>query len=274
MPIGTVSVLQLDEQLQLAYRVLNPTIQGTPVLMIMGWSGVKEDWDMVADELARDHPVLIFDNRGIGESSVPVGPYTIQMMARDAVSLLDHVGWQKAHVVGVSMGGMIAQQLAVMAPERVDRLVLGCTTHGGLNQAMPTPRVLQALQLSPHGGDIHAMVRSFLWVNYTDEWVRANTPEYEERVRRSLLVRRPRRGIAAQLAAIMEFDLESAVARIPHETLIVHGTGDQLMPFANGLSLARKIRRSQLHALEGAGHLFWHMDGGQGSQSIWEFLAA
>ena len=111
---------------------------GPALLLIQGLGYGRWGWDPVAPGLAERHRVLSFDNRGIGESEKPEGPYTARMMADDALQVLDEAGVERAHVVGASLGGMIAQELAVLAPERVDRLVLCCTTPGGPD-AFPLP---------------------------------------------------------------------------------------------------------------------------------------
>ena len=113
---------------------------GEPALLLihgLGYAG-SWGWRPVLEPLARSFRVIAFDNRGIGGSDQPPGPYSTRMMAEDAVAVLDEAGVERAHVVGTSLGGMIAQELALAAPERVDRLVLACTTPGGPN-SYPMP---------------------------------------------------------------------------------------------------------------------------------------
>ena len=95
-------------QFKQAYQVLNGNHANTPLVMVMGLSGVKEDWAPLAEALAKNRPVLVFDNRGIGESEIPEGPYTIQEMAEDTLALIQHLGWSTVQLMGISMGGMIA----------------------------------------------------------------------------------------------------------------------------------------------------------------------
>ena len=111
---------------------------GPALLLIQGLGYGRWGWDPVVPGLAERHRVLSFDNRGIGDSDKPDGPYTARMMADDALQVLDEAGVERAHVVGASLGGMIAQELAVLAPERVEKLVLCCTTSGG-PEAFPLP---------------------------------------------------------------------------------------------------------------------------------------
>ena len=111
---------------------------GEPLLLVHGLGYARWGWEPVLPGLAERFDVLLFDNRGIGESDAPPGPYTVAELAGDAVAVLDEAGVERAHVVGTSLGGMVAQELALAHPGRVDRLVLACTTPGG-PQAFPLP---------------------------------------------------------------------------------------------------------------------------------------
>ena len=121
--------------------------KGVPLLLIHGLGYARWGWEPVVEPLARSFDVILFDNRGIGESDAPEGPYTTAQMADDAVQVLDEAGVERAHVVGTSLGGMVAQELALGRPERVEKLVLACTTPGG-PQAFPMPQRTVDLMLA------------------------------------------------------------------------------------------------------------------------------
>ena len=104
---------------------------GDPLLLIMGLGVTLEGWSRLAAELADRYRIILFDNRGVGRSDVPPGPYAISTLAADVAAVLDAAGIDAAHVFGVSMGGMIAQEFALAYPSRVRSLILGCTTCGG-----------------------------------------------------------------------------------------------------------------------------------------------
>src|SRR4030042_6341962 len=118
MPIATANGIQIN------YKVEG---QGDPLVMIMGLGSPRGGWSSQAPFFKKYFQVVIFDNRGVGKSEKPEGPYSTRMMADDAIKLMDHLGIKKARVLGASMGGMIAQELAINYPERVSKLVLACT---------------------------------------------------------------------------------------------------------------------------------------------------
>jgi pimeloyl-ACP methyl ester carboxylesterase len=221
--------------------------------------------------LATDRPVVVFDNRGMGESDVPEGPYSIEQLADDAFAVADAVGWRRFHLLGISMGGMIAQTMALMAGDRIERLVLGCTSHGGADQTAPEPGVMASLRPAP-GAPRREMVGNMLRVNYTPEWIAADPSRFERMIDLSLAYRRSMRGLMHQMGAIMGFDVSVRIAGIDRPTLVVHGDRDVLLPWPNAASIAGKIPGAQLHTLRGAGHLFWDVDEGESARVIAAFL--
>lgn len=145
---------------------------GPPVLFIQGIGVTGEGWRPQVADLARDHATLFFDNRGIGRSQPCTGEITIEAMAADALALMDAAGWRSAHVVGHSMGGVIAQQLAFDAPSRVRSLSLWCTFARGKEGARPTPRVIW-LSLRSRLGTRAMRRRAFLDMLFPREFLRA-----------------------------------------------------------------------------------------------------
>jgi pimeloyl-ACP methyl ester carboxylesterase len=119
--------------------------QGEPVLLIMGLAYPSDAWYRTRPILAAKYRTIILDNRGVGRSDMPAGPYPIALMASDARAVLDAAGIQSAHVYGVSMGGMIAQEFTLQYPERVRSLILGCTAAGGSTAVQAKPEVAQML---------------------------------------------------------------------------------------------------------------------------------
>jgi len=259
-------------QVRIAYHLLNESALARPLLMIMGLSGVKEDWHDLPERLAQDRPVAVFDNRGIGESDVPDGPYTAEQLAGDALALLDTLRWEQVHVMGISMGGMIAQTLALAVPERIDRLVLGCTSDTGRVDPAPDREVMSAMMPMAGAAPREAAARALV-VNYTPDWIAENPLRFEALIDRSLRYRRRARGILAQINAVSRFAARERLADLTHAVLVLHGDADRLIPHPNGERLADRLRNARFETLPGCGHLFWHMDSGQSSGLIRDFLA-
>src|ERR1700677_648681 len=137
-----MTVVQVGE-IELDYE---RTGAGPPLLLIMGMSGTSLSWgEPFLEELRRDFDVIAYDHRGVGASSRLQGPLTIRQMAADAAGLLDALELGSAHVLGISMGGMVAQELALAAPERIRTLTLGCTYCGGEGSSLAAPAALQRL---------------------------------------------------------------------------------------------------------------------------------
>lgn len=257
---------------RLAYAVYGESASATPLLMIMGLSGVKEDWHDLPQWLARDRPVAVFDNRGMGDSDVPDGPYSIEQLAGDARAVLDALDWGKAHVMGISMGGMIAQALSFALPDRVGRLVLGCTSDSGRLNPAPDREAMSAMMPTIGTSPRDALARA-LAINYTPDWIERNPEHFQALVDRAGQFRRRARGMLGQISAVSRFDMADQVRQLSSSSLVIHGDKDRLIPMANGQRLADRLPNARFEILTDCGHLFWHMDDGRSAGLIREFLA-
>ena len=177
---------------------------GEPLLLIHGLGYARWGWEPVLEQLARSFGVILFDNRGIGESDAPPGPYTVPELAADALQVLDEAGVERAHVLGTSLGGMVAQELALASPQRVDRLVLACTTPGG-PESFPMPE--RTVQLMTGGATLRQFVENAL--------ADGAEPELVERIlRHREATAQPLEAWSAQAAAGATFDALDRVERI------------------------------------------------------------
>ncbi len=215
---------------------------GPPVLLIAGIPAIVSDWEPVAAGLTlAGYRTIAYDNRGSGDSSVPPGPYSTAQMAQDAVGLLDHLGIERAHVFGMSMGGMIAQELAIASPDRVDHLVLGCT-HAGVAHAAPMPR---------ETGRAFAMA--------TDDWAqrmaalapKAFAPDAEADLVAAFVAKKSNDvqdpdGYAAQVDAVLAHDSADRLKDIAAPTLVITGDQDQVIPAASSDLLVDRIPDARL----------------------------
>jgi pimeloyl-ACP methyl ester carboxylesterase len=232
---------------------------GEPVLLIMGLGSNAYGWYRTIPWLSERYEVIAFDNRGTGLSDIPEGAYSIAQMAADAAAVLDATGRKTAHVVGASLGGMIAQRFALTHPERLRSLTLVCTTPGGPNAARPSDAVTAALVEG--GEDPSTVYRGNAWFLYGDD-TRSRHPERieEDLEYRSKIPTQPT-GYFGQLMAAMAHDSWDELPSITAPTLVVHGDADQLVPTANGKLLAERIPGAELVLIPGAGHML-QTDGG------------
>jgi 3-oxoadipate enol-lactonase len=240
---------------------------GPPVLLVQGLGYGRWGWDPVVPGLAERFRVLTFDNRGIGESDKPPGPYTAREMASDALQVLDEAGLERAHVVGSSLGGMIAQEVAAAAQERVDRLVLCSTTPGGPN-AVPMPEVTvrlfaQAATLPPEEA-----LRLFVANALSST---APAALVEEIYARRLA--NPPDPVAWQAQAAAGMGFPGVDDAITAPTLIVHGTDDNVVDYRNADRLAALIPGARVELVPGGGHLFFWEQPDLFVRIVSEFLA-
>jgi len=184
-------------------------------------------------------------------------PYLLADMARDALGLLDALGIERAHVVGVSMGGMIAQLLAGLAPERIGALTLIMTTTGSRKLPGPSLAARRALMSRPAGSDIEALIAHGVrvWRTIGSTRYPASDESLRARVERSIRRAWHPQGVARQLVAVIASgDRSTAVARITQPTLVIHGRDDPLVPPACGIDLAARIPAARLELIEGMAH--------------------
>jgi 3-oxoadipate enol-lactonase len=248
MPVASVGEVELDYE---------RSGSGPPLLLIMGMSGTALHWgESFLDALRADFDVIAYDHRGVGASSRLEGPITIVQMADDALGLLDALGIDAVHVVGISMGGMVAQELALAHPERVSTLTLGCTYCGGPGSSLMAPEVALRMRDARRSGDREQAVRASWEANISPALAddAATYAAYSE-VSRQRSVAIP--VILAQIGAIDDHDTSARLSELAMPTLVIHGTADQVLPVENGHLVASLIPGSRLEIFDGVGHLFF-----------------
>jgi len=232
-----------------------------PRLLFLNGSGSSIATSEILIKLfTNDFEVVVHDQRGLGESEIPSGPYMMADYAADAAALLDHVGWERTRVVGVSFGGMVAQELAVTWPERVERMALLCTSPGGaggasypLHELAPLPekeRARKSLEL--------------LDSRFTAAWLDAHPSDRAladmmAARRRGTKTRDQVRGEALQLEARSRHDVCDRLDRVTGPTLVACGRYDAIAPPSNGEAIAARIPDADLRVYEG-GHAFFAQD--------------
>ena len=245
---------------------------GAPLLLIHGLGYARWGWEPVLPELAEQFDVILFDNRGIGESDAPPGPYTVAEMAADAVQVLDEAGVARAHVVGTSLGGMIAQELALAYPERVDRLVLACTTPGG-QKAHPMPQVTVALMAEAATLEPAVALRRFVENALAPATVEAHPEIVEQIMAHRLATAQQPAAWAAQASAGATFDAYDRLGPLAAPTLVQHGDEDVVVDPRHADLLVVLLPDARLERVPG-GHVFFCEAPEQFVASVAAFLEA
>jgi 3-oxoadipate enol-lactonase len=233
------------------------TGSGPPLLAIMGMSGTSLHWGEPFLGPLREHfDVIAYDHRGVGASSRLEGELTTAQMAEDAAGLLTALELDSAHVLGISMGGMVAQELALAHPDRIRTLTLGCTYCGGEGSALAAPQALQRLTEAMMSGDRARALRAG-WEIDVSPTMAADAEAYArfEAIAHRRAVALP--VIMAQMQACAAHNTNARLGDLKMPTLVIHGTADELLPVQNGRLIASRIPGSQLEILDGIGHLFF-----------------
>lgn len=233
--------------------------EGKPLVLISGLGYSNWQWHKMVPLLAEKFKVIIFDNRGVGQSDKPAGPYTAQMLAQDTVGLLDALNIEKAVIVGHSMGGFIAQALALDFPQRVEKLILCSTNFGGPNHVPVTPEAMKVL--SDVSSDALTRFKNGLAVSTAPGWSEKNPAMIEEWIQ--WRVANPIEPVSYQAQLAIGLGLmptaaafEEKLPRLNVPTLILFGAHDKVVPPANADLLSKKIAGSTVVIFPDAGHFF------------------
>ncbi|GAA5823908.1 hypothetical protein JCM3770_000336 [Rhodotorula araucariae] len=278
------SLFERHDGYSFAYKVLGRSSAQTPLVLVHGLSAVGlVDWFPLAEALAAHRPVLVFDNRGIGGSSIPAAkkaePYDVLAMAQDVVDLVKHVGWKEIDLLGFSMGGMIAQTVLVSPrlPFKIRHAVLVATSakpaHSDLLQAIPSP---------PEGvlsyEEKCELVRPFVYIGYDPQFVKdpRNKALLERRVRESVDAKRPSRTVQHQIGVIAGYDVRRQLPSVPATlpVLVLHGTLDRSVYYTEHKYILQGLKHAQLLTFDGIGHSWYdYYDTGYWTALLNRFLA-
>jgi len=249
--------------------------KGEPLFMIMGLGGESGDWVLQARAFKKHYQVITFDNRGVGKSDKPSESYTVKTMADDTVGLMEHLGIDKAHILGVSMGGMIAQEVAINHPERVRKLILVSTTAGRDEKGGHSPELLRAMGLKEdfsdediRSADIGKVMTSLNAHAFSSGaiktvavpfcWVRTKLFGIE--------------GLKGQFEAVMTHSTPGRLHTIKAATLVIAGTEDRIVPSRSSDVLASRIPDARLVKIEGGSHTLLAEKRGRFNREVLDFL--
>jgi pimeloyl-ACP methyl ester carboxylesterase len=247
---------------QIAYQIEG---DGPPLLLIAGQANNHHWWDGVRDDFAAVRTTITLDYRGTGDSDKPDSPYSIEIFAQDALAVLDELGIDSADVYGTSMGGRTAQVIAGRHPQRVRKLILGCTSPGGAHGIERSDAVRRSLAQLDRVASRQALAE----LMYTPDWLAAHPgphqtmgdPDMPDYARRH------------HLRASAEHDAWDLLPDISSQTLVLHGADDIFNPAANAPLLAERIPDARLHMIEGARHAYFEEFRDVAGPLVLDFLA-
>lgn len=254
------------------YRVQG---KGEPLFLIMGYSGDQTGWMFQTRAFKKYYRVITFDNRGVGKTDKPTGAYSTKMMADDTVGLMDHLGIKKAHVLGMSMGGMIAQAVAINHPERINRLVLACTYAGRGGPSGLTAEFPKALGFGENYTDDDARSMPILKLVNNLYSLAFNRPVF--RIMLVPIAKIQARlngnaGLRGQLEAVLGHNTLDNLPAIRVPTLAISGTKDRVIKPSSSEVIAKLIPNAKLVQIDGGSHAFNIEMSGRFNREVLSFL--
>jgi pimeloyl-ACP methyl ester carboxylesterase len=262
-------VIAQSQGARIAYEVRG---DGEPLVLVQGLAYDRAGWGRLPDLLAERFQVVLLDNRGVGESDAPDGPYTVSQLAADVVAVADHAGIARTNLVGVSLGGYIAQEVALTYPERVEKLVLVSTSPGG-PQAVPMPQSTQDLFARFPTMEREAGLRRFVENSLGERGVRELPDLVEEIFRYRLAHAPPVDAWLAQAAAGAAFDAFDRLGAIGAPTLVIAGGADVVIDPRNSALLGELIPGARVEVVPDRGHLLMWEEPERVAELVTRFLA-
>ncbi len=245
--------------------------RGDPLVLIMGLRRNIEWWFGQIPSLSKHFKLLVFDNRGAGRSDKPKMNYSIRLFADDTAQLMKSLNIKKAHILGVSMGGYIAQELAINYPEMIKGLVLGCTGAGGQRAVLMSPDRLKKFTAN-EGLSPEEILKKDMDIYFSDTFVREDPERIKAFIEISLRYYQPLDAFERQFAACLKHDTVDRVNRIHSPTLIMSGDDDPLVPPENSRVLKDLISQSELIFFPGTRHCFFIEAADQFNEKVASFL--
>ena len=255
--------------------------EGHPLLLIMGFLGNADCWDplYLIPNLVDRFKLILFENRGSGRTDFgnPGEDFTIRLMADDTAALLDALGIEHAYVLGYSRGGMIAQELAINYPEKVDKLILTSAYCGGKESALFPNQATEAIiniasALDEKGGWDHEIANMYMPNIFTDEYMVENPGGADVAIELILTAPTSLETLSKQFFAMSDFDVCNHLPEIVAPTLIIAGEKDRYVPPENAAILTKRIPGSKVMYLEKSGHQL-EEESEQATEAIIEFLS-
>ncbi|PKQ27561.1 MAG: hypothetical protein CVT63_07325 [Candidatus Anoxymicrobium japonicum] len=233
----------------------NLTGDGAPLVMIQGLTATMDWWDPeFVDALSQRYRVLTFDNRGTERTATPDGEFTIEQFADDTIGLMDALGIERALILGFSMGGMIAQEIALSHHAKIEKLVLCSTSCGGAMAITPSREILT--RLLDRNGTPDELVERFMSLLFSRGWIDENRLLIDDFKKRYMLALTPERSALRQFMATVKFKTHERLGQIAAPTLVMYGADDILIPAENSKILVKAIPGAGFIEYPDSGHGF------------------
>jgi pimeloyl-ACP methyl ester carboxylesterase len=230
--------------------------RGEPLVLVPGFGTGLWIWYRQVPAFAERFRTVVFDPRGVARSAAPDEPFTMRDLADDLAALLEELKVEKAHVLGASFGGFVAQEFALAHPARTRSLVLCCTSYGGAGHRPPAPETLAAIA-STKGLNTEERVRENLLLAFSPRFVEEQPDEVERVINLRAENDVPEHAYTRQLQAAVAFDAAARVGGINVPTLVISGDADAIVPHENSLNLVAAIPGARLKIIEGGSHAFF-----------------
>jgi 3-oxoadipate enol-lactonase len=262
-------VIADSQGVKIAYEILG---DGEPLTLVHGLAYDRAGWGRFPELLAEHFRVVLLDNRGVGESDAPAGPYAVAQMAQDVAAVLDDAGIERTNLFGVSLGGYVAQEFTLTYPERVTKLVLASSAPGG-SKAHPMPESTQQVFARYPTMEREAGLRMFVENSLGERGVR-ELPELVEEIFQYRLGHAPTAGAwMAQAAAGATYDNSDRVGAIDKDTLVLAGSADVVVDPRNAEVLGELIPNARVEIVPDRGHLMVWEDSERVAELVTEFLS-
>jgi pimeloyl-ACP methyl ester carboxylesterase len=244
---------------------------GEPLILIPGLAAGRWIWFKQVLQLSEQFRVITFDPRGLGRSPLNSEPLTIPLLANDVAVLLRRLGIERAHILGASFGGFVAQEFALAHPEMTRTLVLSCTSFGGPRHVAPPMETLKAIA-STDGFNTEERIRRILLPAFSPNFVCDHPEGVDQIVKLRLSGTVTEEAYRDQLIAAALFNTEPKLGDIKAPTLVISGDLDAVVPVQNSRNLASTIPGAELRVIEGGSHLFFIERPEEFNRSVIEFL--
>lgn len=246
-----------------------------PLIMIMGLGGNSCWWgDALIDEISKVSRAIIFDNRGTGRSEDPDEEFTVKTLADDVAGLMDALNIQKANILGISLGGMIAQEFVLHYPQKVGKLILCSTNCGVVKSIPPSAEVIGALIKPREGRPEEEIIKDTIPFLFSDDFVRKNPDSVDAMIKNVLKYPTSPKTFQRQLNALMTFDSYEGLSSVTSETLVMHGKKDILVPPQNGEIIAGRIPGAKIELFDDSAHALFSQEPAPVVNALINFLKA